>query len=55
MVSGYMVRRTGGNLVGPFRTEQDAKGYLQPGDEIVRVNEHGVIIDYGPQFGEEDE
>jgi hypothetical protein len=24
-------------------------------DEIVRVNEHGNVIDYGPQFGEDDD
>jgi hypothetical protein len=53
--SGYVIRRASGELVGPFSEEHEAVHYLRPGDEIVRVGKHGNVIDYGPQFGEDDD
>lgn len=54
-MSGFMIRRQDGSSVGPFFTEDDAVSYVRPGDEIYVINKHGNVIDYGPQFGEDDE
>ena len=44
MVS-YCIRRNG-ELIGPFATYDDLVPYLKAGDEIVRFNEHGNVIEY---------
>lgn len=49
---GYVIRRASGGAAGPFSTRETAEHYRQPGDEIVVMNEHGNVIDYGPQFSE---
>lgn len=50
---GYVIRRASGKLVGPFSGHDIAAQYVDPDDEIIVVNEHGNVIDYGPQFDEE--
>ena len=49
---GYVIQRASGELVGPFFTRSAAEHYVAAGDEVVFVNEHGNVIDYGPQFDE---
>ncbi len=52
--SSYMIRRAWGGGAGPFESESAALPYMNAGDEIVVYNEHGNVIDYGPQFDEGD-
>ena len=51
--TGYMIRR-GGYQAGPFNTPEDAARYRRSGDELVAINKHGNVIDYAPQFGEDE-
>jgi hypothetical protein len=48
---GWMIRRPDGALCGPF-DRAAAEHYANPLDEVFAVNEHGNVIDYGPQFDE---
>lgn len=54
IAAGWVIRHADGKHVGPFYEQRDAERYAKPSDEIVRVNEHGIVIDYGPQFDEGD-
>lgn len=51
--TGYVIRRASGQLVGPFESSVAAQPYMVDGDDLLAFNEHGNVIDYGPQFGEE--
>ena len=53
--TGYVIRRAAGDLVGPFESSMAAQEYMVRGDEMLVVNEHGNVIDYGPQFGPDDD